>query len=142
MQVTHRFQGNVANGRPARRPPVESAIALVATIILSGCATAPDSIAPAHVSQERYKALDCDQLTAERKRVEASLADARTVQSGAASNDVAAVAVAIALFPVAIVALGGDTAMAGDVARLRGQQIAIGEVMKAKGCPPVDSPRG
>jgi hypothetical protein len=111
-------------------------------LILSGCATAPDSIAPAYVSQERYKALDCEQLTEERKRVEASLTDARIVQAGAASNDVAAVAVAIALFPVAIVGLGGDTAIAGDIARLRGEHIAISEAMKARGCPPGNSPRG
>jgi hypothetical protein len=142
MQVTHRFQGPVANGHLSRRSPVELTIAIMTTIILSGCATAPDSIVPAHVSQDRYKALDCDQLTTERKRVEASLSDARAVQGGAAANDVAAVALAIALLPVAIVGLGGYTAIAGDLARLRGERIAISEVMETKGCPPRDSPRG
>ncbi len=94
------------------------------------------------MARERYSALDCDQLIAERKRVEASLADARVVQGSAAANDVAAVTVAIALFPVAVLALGGDTALAGDVARLRGEHVAISDVMKASGCAPGDSPRG
>jgi hypothetical protein len=52
------------------------------------------------------------------------------------------VALAIALLPVAIVGLGGYTAIAGDLARLRGERIAISEVMETKGCPPRDSPRG
>lgn len=142
MQVIHRFISPAAAVRLAGRSLAGSAIALASAIILSGCATAPDSIAPAHVARERYRALDCGQLATERRRVEASLADARAVQGGAAANDAAAVAVAIALFPVAIAALGGDTSMAADVARLRGEHIAISEVMKDKACPPGDMPRG
>src|SRR5439155_1221086 len=56
---------------------------------LAGCATAPEKIAPAYVSQTTYQSWSCEQLTAEQPRLVAALDHAAGVQRKTRSNDAA-----------------------------------------------------
>jgi hypothetical protein len=99
-----------------------------------GCATTPSSIAPARVSADRYLALDCSALREERARVGASLADAEGIQSTQSDNDAAAMAITMLVFTPAMLAIRGNSAMTAEIARLKGEQLAIDEAMARKEC--------
>lgn len=96
--------------------------------LLSACATRPDRIEASVVPYERYMGSDCGQLTA-------SMADARrqleklwSMQDTKADLD--ATSVLIAFVPAS--AFTGDHAV--DVARYKGEVIAIGVALASKGC--------
>lgn len=110
-------------------------MAAVALLLQFGCATAPDAIAPAPVSPAQYSQLDCAALAAEHARVSSSLRDAQGVQAGQAERDSGSVAAAFSLFTPIIMAVGGNGSMAGEVARLKGEKIAIEAANSRKTCP-------
>jgi hypothetical protein len=125
-------------------PPLASArarallraiIAAAALLAQFGCATSPDNIPAAPVPVARYLELDCGRLEAEFARVGASLRDAYGLQSEQASNDSGAVAGALLVFTPAILAVGGNRPMQGEVARLKGEQAAISDALAQKNCP-------
>lgn len=100
-----------------------------------GCATAPDKIPAAPVSVAPYLELDCIRLAAEHARVSASLRDAYGLQSEQAERDSGAVAGAFIFFTPIILAVGGNRPMTGEVARLKGEQVALNDAIARKGCP-------
>jgi len=104
-------------------------------MLQSGCASSPENIPAAPVPLAPYLELDCGQLAAERSRVGASLRDAEGLQAQQASNDSGAVAGAIIIFTPAILAVGGNRPMTGEVARLKGEMRALDEASARKRCP-------
>jgi hypothetical protein len=103
-------------------------------LFLAGCASSPESIAPAAVALERYRGDSCEQLQAEYRRVSESLADAERLQAESAQSDGAAVGVAAVLFAPAVFAIRGNRAMAGEVSRLKGERAAIAAVQAERHC--------
>lgn len=106
--------------------------------MLTECATTPEGIAPAPVAMDPYLQLDCSQLAIELARVAATLRDAEELQAGIAHNDSAAIGIAGIIFTPAIMAMRGDGPMAAEVARLKGERIAIIGALKRKSCPSAD----
>ena len=96
--------------------------------ILSGCATRPQHIPAAIVSHEQYMANDCAQLTASMVDARSRLEKLWTMQNNKADLD--ATSVAIAFIPAS--KLTGDHAK--DVARYKGEVVAIGTALASKGC--------
>ena len=110
-------------------------LAVSASLVLSGCATASKDIAVAYVSPMQYQSYDCDQLSSEIQRI-----NSRVVQLGgrldtAASNDKALAGVGVLLFWPALFALGGTKQQEADYARLRGEYDAAHQSAILKKCP-------
>jgi hypothetical protein len=110
-------------------------IALPALLLQFGCATAPEDIPAAAVPLAPYLELDCGRLAAEHTRISASLRDAQGLQSAQSQNDSGAVAGALIIFTPAILAVGGNRPMTGEVARLKGEKNALDEAIARNGCP-------
>lgn len=105
-----------------------AAVAALAAVTLSGCASRPDAIAPVYVPASEYAHLTCEETQAE-------LADAREredelsrTQNRAATADAAGVF--LVLVPLGTV-VGGD--VEGELALTKGQVRAL-ETALAQNC--------
>lgn len=112
----------------------KTVIALGATAMLAGCASAPKDIAPAYVSTGLYENLSCTQLRAEAEAVSARAIAASGQQERNRSQDVGMTTVAVVLFWPAAFFMKGDGAAAAEVARLKGEMQAIEQVNRIKNC--------
>jgi len=98
-------------------------------LCLTGCATAPENIAPSYISEISYNQWTCDQLSQEQPRLVSALASATEAQRRCRNNDIAGV---IFLgFPVS--SLSGSN-MASEVARLKGELQALQRAAILKNC--------
>lgn len=106
----------------------KSATVLLTLLILSGCATRPESISASFVSFEKYTANDCNQLSTNMADARAELQKFSSLQDTKANLDAATVF--LALIPAS--KLTGDHA--GDVAKFKGEVEAIETAQIKKGC--------
>lgn len=113
---------------------IKTSIALVAAAMLAACASQPDQIGAAYVSQSAYQGMNCQSLARESNAVGQRLNQAHAAQTKAASNDGAKMAVALVLFAPAALFISGDKATAAELGRLKGEHQAIQAQMSAKGC--------
>ena len=97
-------------------------------MLLSACAKTPSSIAPMAVSSSEYTDLSCNQLTSEFTSVSAKLAEAESNQRDKVAAD--AVVVFLVLIPPS--SMTGD--YEADVARYKGEKIAIERALDRNGC--------
>ena len=109
-------------------------IALGASAMLAGCASAPKDIAPAYVSTGLYENLSCTQLRREAESVSARALAASGQQEKNRGQDAAMTTVAVVLFWPAAFFMKGDGAAAAEVARLKGEMVAIDQVNRIKNC--------
>ena len=97
-----------------------------AVLSLAGCAPFASNITPSAISYMRYDGWSCDKLTYEQKFVEDSLIRAIADQDSAATTDIWMVIL------IGVPTSGGG--IKGEVARLKGEQIAIHNAMMQAGC--------
>jgi hypothetical protein len=109
------------------------AIALAMTV-LAGCATRPDAVVPTHVSAARYEDRTCKSLQRELDDVTASLTQASGRLNDKANQDAAVVGVGTILFWPVLFALGGNSGMESEVARLKGEKIALEQQIAERDC--------
>ena len=100
----------------------------IASIITSGCANRPESIAASYTSHDRYMENSCDQLATTMSNARAELATYSSKQNTAANVD--AGSVFFVLIPVS--ALAGDSE--ADVAKWKGRVEAIETAQIKKKC--------
>lgn len=107
------------------------ALAAALLLPLAGCtsAMAPDRIQPAYVSSIDYQKMSCRQLAAAAKKTDAELAAATEQQQRAYAGD----AVSGFVIGVSVATMAGQD-IGPQVARLKGEQAALRDVIKAKGC--------
>lgn len=105
------------------------AFAMLATIFVTACASAPGSIAPVQVSPARYGALNCTALLTEQVRVSEALREASDKQSATASGD----AMGVLLIGLPISSMTGND-NEGRVAQFKGESDALRLAVAAKGC--------
>lgn len=98
-------------------------------VSLAACATAPEDIAPAYVSNMQYQAWTCEQMAAESARLASALVAASTQQSKARSNDT----VGVILLGLPVSSLSGSN-VAPEIARLKGEQVAMQQAQALKNC--------
>ena len=108
--------------------------ALIAGVVLAGCATRADDIAPAYVSTVGYQGLTCNQLAVEASDISARAAAAVGAQNSKATGDAVAMAAGIIVFWPALFLLKGDGAQAAEVSRMKGEMQAIETTSRRKGC--------
>jgi hypothetical protein len=100
----------------------------VAAIVITGCATRPESISASYVSHEKYIANDCLQLNTNMSDARAQLTKFSAMQDSKANLDAASVF--FVLIPAS--KLTGDSA--GDVAKYKGEVEAIETAQIKNGC--------
>ena len=108
-------------------------VALVATLILPGCAPHPENIQAKYVSPTTYGNLSCEQLADERARTQAEAARVSDIQRGNANADTAMVVGSLFLWPV-LFGLAATTDHREEVARMKGEAEATEQELKMKGC--------
>lgn len=100
-----------------------------AGVALSGCATKPESIAPAYVSDIQYLNMTCAQLGEEQARLVAALAAASDAQRKARSGDT----VGVIFLGLPTASLSGSN-QASNIARLKGELDALQRAAIKKDC--------
>lgn len=103
-------------------------IAAIAAAFLSACAKSPSSIAPMAVASAEYEHLSCKQMRKEQGSIKQKLMLAVRHQNNAQVADAATVF--LVLIPAS--ALVGDAE--ADVARYKGELIAVERAMDRKDC--------
>jgi hypothetical protein len=102
---------------------------------VSACASKGADVTASHVPSSRYATADCERLTRD-------LLDARTARDSmsaqldsAAQKDAGLVAVSIILFWPAAFFVGQDKGKEAELARLKGEVIALERALDDKRCP-------
>lgn len=101
---------------------------IAATVLMSGCANRPESIAASYTSHERYADLTCDQLASTMSNARAELSVYSDKQDTATNMD--AGGVFLILIPPS--AFAGDSE--ADVAKWKGRVEAIETMQIKKKC--------
>lgn len=102
--------------------------ALSSTVLITGCANRPESIAASYTSHERYMDSDCAQLASTMSNVRAELALYSDKQNTAANTDAAGVF--LILIPPS--AFAGDSE--AEVAKWKGRVEAVETAQIKKKC--------
>ena len=115
-------------------PFSKSIAVLVASGMLTACATAGKDVASSYVSPMQYANYDCDQLRAESMRISGRVNQLTGRLDEAASNDKAIAGVGMILFWPALFALGGTKQQEAELSRLKGEYDAIETTATTKKC--------
>lgn len=107
---------------------------LVASGILTACATAGKDVSSTYVSPMQYTKYDCEQLRSESMRIGVRVNQLTGRLDEAASNDKAIAGVGIILFWPALFALGGTKQQEAELSRLKGEYDAIESTANTKKC--------
>jgi hypothetical protein len=106
---------------------------LIASFIISGCATSARNVPASYVPSLSYQNSDCSQLNAEAARIQAKLLETGGQLDKAADNDVIIAGVALLVFWPAVFFLGNKTQEAA-YGRLKGDYDAINKAAIEKKC--------
>ncbi len=98
-------------------------------VVLAGCATAPENIEPAYVSEAIYQDRSCEQLGQEQNRLASELSYAADEQRRAARDDAAGVF----FLGLPVASMSGRDATP-EIARLKGELQAIQTVATSNAC--------
>jgi hypothetical protein len=110
---------------------IASVVCLLATGV--GCATNPDRLGSTYVSPVQYQSYDCEQVLAEKMRVERRVTELTGKQAKAAKGDKVAMGVGLVLFwPALFFLAGGDHKE--ELERLKGEYEALDIVWIEKKC--------
>lgn len=110
---------------------IKKLTAFAGAIVLGACASAPEDIPPAYVSEAAYAGWTCEQLAKESAQLSAALATASKQQEDARTGDT--VGVIFLGLPVSSMT-GGN--VAPEVARLKGHTDAVKQAMIKQNCGP------
>jgi hypothetical protein len=105
-----------------------------AAVLAAGCASKSADVAPSYVSPMQYQHYDCQQLTAEGKRVSMAAHEAAGVQASNRTKDVVATTVGVVVLWPVLFAVSGDNAKTAELARLKGEMGAIEQASIQKRC--------
>jgi len=108
--------------------------AVSASIVLGGCATASKDVATSYVSPIQYQSYDCDQISAESRRIQSRVGELGGRLDQAASNDQTIGVVAALLFWPAIFFLGGTKSQEAEYGRLKGEYDGLQQASIARKC--------
>jgi hypothetical protein len=111
-------------------------IALTVSLsLISGCATQPSNVAASHVSSLKYDSVDCKRLGIEAADVEAKLSTVTGSLQSKANTDAVLVGASLLLWPLLFGTMAtGGKAEEQELARLKGEKIAIEQASLVKNC--------
>jgi hypothetical protein len=106
----------------------------IVTCATTGCASAPSTIPAANVPDEVYKTMDCVGLLKERDRLNSTLHAVADDQQSRAGRDAFAATAGAVVSPVFYLLLTGESGVATEVSRLKGEIEAVSRVAAQKSC--------
>jgi hypothetical protein len=116
-------------------PLSKSIIFSIIGSIISGCATQPSNVVATHVSSLKYDAVDCRRLGMEAADVEAKLSSTTASLQSKANTDAILVGASLILWPFLLGTMAtGGKAEEQELARLKGEKIAIEQASLNKNC--------
>lgn len=127
-QLTLVYRGSITDRTLGGKMKIQI-VGLAALILVSGCAKAPNTIAPSYVSEVPYQSYTCKQLGEEMQRLEAAYTTTAKAQEDARTGD----AWGVFLIGMPTSSLSGGN-VAAEVASLKGQQVAVQKTMITKNC--------
>jgi hypothetical protein len=101
---------------------------------LGGCASTSAEITPAYVSPVIYQGHTCQQLALEAQSISARAATLSGAQDSQRTKDQWSTAAAVVIFWPAAFLVGGDKQVAGELAQMKGQMVAVEQASIAKNC--------
>lgn len=108
--------------------------ALIATLLLAGCASKSSDVTASYVTPLQYQAFTCEQIGGEATRVSARVSELSGAQDSKATNDAIATGVAIVVFWPAAFLVDGDDASTAELGRLKGEFQALEQASIQKNC--------
>jgi len=115
---------------------IYAVLAIFVATLISGCATAPENIAPAYVSHMVYMGFTLEQLGQEESRLQSAVATSSDAQRKARSNDT----MGVIFLGLPVSSLSGSN-QAANLGRLKGELEAVQKAIILKGgqvsAPPV-----
>ncbi|MCP4326967.1 MAG: hypothetical protein GY791_00825 [Alphaproteobacteria bacterium] len=111
------------------RAPWRAAALLLGVALIAGCAASPEDIAPEFVSEAQYQDLTCEQISAERARVDAALVSATEKQEKARSDDIAGVI----FLALPLGSMNGHD-VEPEIAHLKGERDALDRSAELENC--------
>ena len=107
----------------------------VSLSLISGCATQPSNVAASHVSSLKYDSVDCRRLGIEAADVEAKLSSVTGSLQSKANTDAVLIGASLILWPLLLGTMAtGGKAEEQELARLKGEKIAIEQASLVKNC--------
>ena len=107
---------------------------IVASLVMTGCASKPEDIAAVAYPDEAYANLSCEEIGTERIRIQDSVLEATGQQREERKSDQAWGWTGALLFAPALFMMDGNEETATRLAILKGQYEAIERVGAAKRC--------
>ena len=95
----------------------------------AGCASKSDNIAAAYVSPTQYAGFSCGQMREEAARLSGRAIQATGAQDAKASSDAVATGIGVILSGQALFMIKGDSTIAAEVARLKGEMEVLHPVL-------------
>ena len=108
-------------------------LCLAAVVAIAGCASPPHKIPTAYVSPLQYKDYSADEIAAELERVNRRIGEVEANLKKQADDDNLKMALGLAVFWPALLALDGDGPQAQEYARLKGERDALERTAIQKG---------
>ncbi len=99
-------------------------------LYFAGCASLPETIAPADIGVARYAGRDCEQLSREQPKLEASLKAASDAQRRCRKTDIAG----LLFIGLPVGSLAGCRKTA-EIAELKGEMRALAQAAEVIHCP-------
>jgi C-terminal processing protease CtpA/Prc len=103
-------------------------LSLFIAALISGCATAPENIAPSYVSHIAYMQYSLEELSQEQARLQAAVSTSSDAQRKARSNDT----MGVIFLGLPVSSLSGSN-QASNLARLKGELEAVQKAIILKG---------
>jgi len=107
---------------------------LVIINLLVGCASKPSNIKAQYVSPMLYQHYDCEQIVAEKNRIDREVGTLYETLKNKSNNDTLQAASAVLLWPMLFTLEGGDGPDAIEYGRLKGQVKALEDMSIQKKC--------
>lgn len=104
-------------------------LGLLATLVLAGCATLPEKVAPTPMAGAAYQGQSCASLDAERRKLDTAYEQASQRQMTARKGD----AVGLALVGLPLFSLTGHS-QTKTIGEIKGRQEALSEAYRVADC--------
>jgi hypothetical protein len=103
-------------------------------VVLAGCASKSEDVAPTYVSPLTYQSFTCPQIGEEAQRVSAQAAQVAGVQDSNHTKDIVATTVGVLIVWPALFLNHGDNQTTAQLALLKGQMDALQQESIRKNC--------
>lgn len=118
------------------RACLNAVVPTLALVLLAGCATRSDDVAPLPASPTEFAAWDCSRIDDETDLVQQRAAEVAWTVDEKAGNNILALGMGVTVFWPAMLAMRPDGLEAAELARLKGRFEALRTAARDKACPP------